>query len=152
MCRPRKLSQQQLRDDPYIVWNEYVSLLATSNYRDLTEAQRAAHLVFWYDSEVQNGGHLQYFENRGIGQSNEVIAALRRLGAKCHADVFARAVALFAARHRPRIETVEVYVETALECEFDGLDYLFHECQPPLVKVLEAFLERNQAEFVMVEN
>lgn len=62
----RKLSRAMLSQKPYEVWNAFVDLLAMENYTDLDEVQRAAHLCFWYDSEVQNGGHLQYFANRGI--------------------------------------------------------------------------------------
>ena len=36
------------------------------SYEDLAEVQRKAHLVFWYDLQVNNGGHLQYFENQPL--------------------------------------------------------------------------------------
>ena len=49
---------------------------------DLTPEQRRAHLVFWYESEMQNGGHLQYFENRGAEHLEETVYALGLLGAK----------------------------------------------------------------------
>jgi hypothetical protein len=61
---PSKVSRKRLHDDPAAIWNEFVHLLAMSKDSELTEIQRVAHLVFWYEHEVQNGGHLQYFENR----------------------------------------------------------------------------------------
>jgi Domain of unknown function (DUF4375) len=61
----RKLSKSDVDAEPYCVWNAFVDLLAMEAYQDLTPEQRAAHLVFWYEHEVQNGGHLQFFENRG---------------------------------------------------------------------------------------
>jgi hypothetical protein len=42
-----------------------VNLPSSEDYANLSEERRPAHLVFWYESEVQNGGHLQCFENRG---------------------------------------------------------------------------------------
>jgi uncharacterized protein DUF4375 len=150
MSEPRNVTRWQVREDPYLVWNEYVGLLAMSNYRDLTETQRAAHLVFWYEHEVQNGGHLQYFENRGSGQVGEVIGALRRLGAHCQAQVLSRAAAQFAASPRAKIESVEEFVQTALEGEFAVFDQEFYACQPNLVEVLEAFLKQNRPAFVLV--
>jgi hypothetical protein len=42
----------------------------------LSAEQRPAHLVFWYESEVQNGGHFQYFENRGTEHLAATIEAL----------------------------------------------------------------------------
>jgi hypothetical protein len=124
--------------------------LATSDYHDLSDTQRAAHLVFWYEHEVQNGGHLQYFENRGTGQVGQVIDALKRLGADCQAEVLFRAAAQFAAKVRTKIESVEEYVETALQGEFDLFDQEFCACRPSLVKALEAFLKHNQFAFVVI--
>jgi len=64
--KTRMLTKPQVDAEPFRIWNACVDLLATEDYRDLGKEQRPAHLVFWYESEVQNGGHLQYFENRGV--------------------------------------------------------------------------------------
>ncbi len=53
------------------------------DYDDLSPEQRPAHLVYWYESEVQNGGHLQYFENRGTEHLAAAVKALGSLGAIC---------------------------------------------------------------------
>src|SRR5437870_5508991 len=115
MTDPRRLRRQQVQNEPYIIWNEYVSLLAMSDYGELSAIQRCAHLVFWYEQEVQNGGHLQYFENCGTERVGEVISALRRLGAHCQADVLMKAAEKFGAEPRARLDSIEDYVETALE-------------------------------------
>lgn len=57
----RTLMKQELEHSPWLVWNAFVDLLATEKYEDLSPEQRPAHLVFWYESEVQNGGHMQLF-------------------------------------------------------------------------------------------
>jgi len=149
MTKPRKVARRQLRDEPYLVWNAFVDLVA-EDYRDFSENQRAAHLVFWYEAEVQNGGHLQYFENRGTEQVGETISALKRLGATCQADVLYRAVAQLRGGPRKRIASVQEYADTALKGEFDAFDKEFGECDPQLDKILEKFLAQHQAEFVMV--
>jgi hypothetical protein len=150
MSAPREVSREQVRVDPYIVWNEYVNLLAMSDYKDLTRTQRAAHLVFWYEHEIQNGGHLQYFENHGTARVGEVIHALRRLSVDSQADILSRAAAHFSKKGRRRIKSVEKYIEIALEGEFDVFDRAFHRCRPSLVQALEAFLAHNQPEFVVL--
>jgi hypothetical protein len=150
MTAPRQVSRKQLQTEPFIVWNAYISLLARSDCQDLSETQRRAQLVFWYEQEVQNGGHLQYFENHGTDRVTETIDALRCLGAHCQADVLARAVARFSAKPRARSESAEQYVEKALQGEFDSFDRSFAECELPLPKVLERFLEQNRAEFVEI--
>ena len=48
--------------EPHLIWNAFIDLIAIEDYGDLSPIQRKAHLVFWYESEVQNGGHGQYFE------------------------------------------------------------------------------------------
>ncbi len=59
-----KLTKSDVEEKPYCIWNAFVELLASHDYNELSPRQRAAHLVFWYESEVQNGGHLQFSENR----------------------------------------------------------------------------------------
>jgi len=61
----RRVDAAAAAREPHMVWNAFVDLIATEDYADLSPLQRKAHLVFWYESEVQNGGHGQYFENQG---------------------------------------------------------------------------------------
>ena len=62
--KPTPLREDTQRD-PNLIWNQFTDFLAMSDIDHLDSAQRPAYLVFWYDSEVQNGGHLQFFLNRG---------------------------------------------------------------------------------------
>ena len=138
-----------MEEKPYLIWNAFVDI-AMSDYSKLSKKQRPAHLVFRYESEVQNGGHLQYFENFGTRRIKDTVAALELLGAPCHAKVLARAAARFKSKPRLRIRSVEEYVETALEGEFDKFDRAYAGCRPELEKVLKTHLSRNQAEFVII--
>ena len=121
-----------------------------SEYDQLSKKQRPAHLVFWYYSEVENGGHMQYFENRGPTRIRETIAALELLGCSRHAKLLSRAVAQFRSKHRSRIRSVDEYVDTALEGEFDRFDSEYATCRPTLEQALERYLGRNRSEFVVV--
>jgi hypothetical protein len=67
-------------------------------------------------------GLLQYFENRGTSRLAETLTALHALGAKCQRRVLERASEILLKKPRARIETAELYVETALEGEFDLFD------------------------------
>jgi hypothetical protein len=126
-----------------------VDLLAMEKYQDLTEEQRAADLVFWYKSEVQNGGHLQYFENRKGRYLSEPIAALGILKANCQ-QVLRDVADLFFSRKREPIQTVEEYSAIALAGEFSELDSRFYNCSPSLMECLEAYLRHHQSSFVIV--
>ncbi|MCP4590456.1 MAG: DMP19 family protein [bacterium] len=148
MIPRRKVTRQDVEADPYVLWNEFVDLLATSDYDDLSPTQRVAHLAFLYDSEVQNGGHLQYFENRGTSQVEESIRALNHLGAQAQSDVLRAASTRYESQTREEIGSVREYVAAALEGEFDDLDQAYYACDPELATILQTFLDANEQEFI----
>ena len=144
----RKVNRTVASQRPHEVWNAYVNLLATEDYADLDEVQRAAHLAFWYDSEVQNGGHLQYFENRGLSLVAETLKALRVIGAEGQHRVLEAASQAFLSKPRARIQTVEAYVATARHGEFDSYDSACYACEPPIQELLKDYLGSHRGRFV----
>jgi len=147
-----QLTSKEVEAEPFCVWNSFVNLLAKHSYEELSAEQRPAHLVFWYESEVQNGGHLQYFENRGVEHLAETIAALGLVGASCQQKLLRDASALFHGRRRKPIDTVEEYVSIAMEYEFGVFDQRFGLCSPSLVSCLEDYLETHQSIFVTIQS
>jgi len=146
--KPRPFTKKQVEAEPFRIWNAYVNLLAMEHYENLSSVQRPAHLVFWYESEVQNGGHFQYFENRGADQLSATIDALGSLGATCQQQVLREAGELWLSRTRPRIQTPQEFCDTALEGEFNVFDSRFHACSPTLQACLEAYLSRHRSSFI----
>lgn len=59
----RRLEASAITREPHLVWNAFVDLLAMEEYSAMSDLQKRACLAFWYDAEVQNGGHHQVFEN-----------------------------------------------------------------------------------------
>ena len=145
-----RISKKDAEEHPYLIWNEFVHLVALRDYAELSPEQRPAHLVFWYDNEVQNGGHLQYFENKGCAHLDETISALGQLGALNYQQILREAGTLFRSRPRDRIQTVEEYVDTAREEEFGAYDTRFYNASPELVEFLKRHLEEHQANFITV--
>jgi hypothetical protein len=129
---------QQYPDD---AWNAFIGVLARSPH-ELDIEQVPAHLVFVYESEVQNGGHLQYFENGYGGAAAVTVEALRLLHAHRHAAILEEAYALHLQENRPKSEAKEEYIAAALEDRYGQLDALFGDCEPALI----AFLEQHLAE------
>ncbi len=146
----RSLTKDVVSAKPYLVWNAFVDVLATGDYSDLSQEQRPAHLVFWYEGEVQNGGHLQYFENRGTKLLAATVEALGLLGAACQQQVLRDAGELWLRRERPRIQTAQEYCDTALKGEFDSFDSRFHACSPDLLQCLQAHLNQYQDFFIKI--
>lgn len=147
MVAPEKLSRAMIDEAPYEVWNAFVRI-ALKPYEDLNEVQRIAHLTLWYESEIYNGGHLQYFENHGTVRVDQVQAALRAIGGHCQAKVLAAALAQRHSKKRKRIRFVVAFVKAARQGEYDECDTRFHECDPTITKLLEIWLDQHESEFV----
>jgi len=147
MVTPERLSRAKIAEAPYEVWNAFVRV-AFQPYEELNEIQRIAHLTLWYESEITNGGHLQYFENHGTDRADEVQAALRAIGANCQANVLAAALTQRQWRKRKRIRFVESYVKAARQGEYDEFDTQFYNCDPEITTLLEAWLDQHESEFV----
>jgi hypothetical protein len=147
MALPKQLSETTIKDAPYEVWNAFVGIIL-SPYDELDPVQRIGHHALWYESELNNGGHLQYFENHGTARIQEVIDALKHIGADCQADVLARAAQRRHSKPRKRIGTVEEYVSTALAGEYDDLDSEFYACKPEICNLLERYLKAHESSFV----
>src|SRR5947208_3297473 len=86
MVSPIKLTRATLSKNPYEVWNAFVQI-GFSGYDNLDAVQRVAHHALWYDSELNNGGHLQYFETHGTKRCRQVISAIKQIGATLQANV-----------------------------------------------------------------
>lgn len=149
--RIRKLTQAQVAAAPYEVWNAFVDLLFMERYEDLSVGQRPAQLAIQYDGEVQNGGHLQYFENKRGEHLDETIVALGRLGAFKQQKILRGAAALWRSKPRERIETVEEFCDTAVEGEFSDFDDHYYNCSPSLTDLLQSHLDKNVSKYVLVE-
>src|SRR5215469_1184845 len=124
-----RITKSEADNEPWKLWNGFVETIARDP-EQLTIDQRPAHFVFVYESEVQNGGHLQYFENNGSDHAANTIAALAQLGADCQRDLLEQANRMFSSRLRKNLSDAEHYAAAALEDEFGIFDAKFHECSP----------------------
>lgn len=133
------------------VWNAFVQLMATSEFHELGAEQLPAFRAYWYDTEVFNGGHLQYFLNRGVEEALLAVEDLRSLGYLEHGEVLARAIGLWRAQPQGPLESVEQYTRLAGQGDFDQMDEDHASIKPGILDRLEAHLERHQDDFVRIE-
>lgn len=139
-------------DPKWALVDAVYDFLARTDRRDLSPVQQVAQLALFYDNEVNNGGHLQYFHNVGIGEAEALIRALDAVGAACQREIFERALAL--ARENPveQADSLEDYSERAYEREFWDHDTAYYKCRPELGNELLAdYVQANVAEFVDFE-
>lgn len=147
----RELTISQIEKEPWIVWNSFVDLLAMEDYDDLTSTQRVASSLFWYDSEVQNGGHLQYFLNHGIEHVKTTLDALQSIGNKDFQDILKTVLNKYNSLDLTDIDDVEDYVEEALEDHFGEMDGKYYSVEPTIQSILEEYLEKNKNEFILIK-
>jgi Domain of unknown function (DUF4375) len=121
------------------------------DWEELTPSQRPAALAFRYESEVQNGGNLQYLINNGAGRGDETVHALKQIGAASQAGVLEEALRRWRAAARLSPADSLEYQAIAGEAEFDALDRDFHACQITLIDVLRHHFAEHKEHFVMYE-
>jgi hypothetical protein len=142
------LSKSELIAKEYLIWNAFIDIVALEDEANLTLLQKIAKRAFVYDSEVQNGGHQQYFENLRLTNYSEIVKSLMSMNAPTQADILQRAATLFQSKERPPIEGKFQYSEIALEGEFDKLDREYYEASPTLTELMKDYLIKNINEFI----
>jgi hypothetical protein len=146
------VSRSAAERNPNLVWNSFVASLASSDFEGLNANQRKAHLVFHYESEVQNGGHLQFFENRPASLIDQTVLALASLGATQHSKVLKAAAVLWRSHSRGSPRSVKEYVKAASQEEFRELNQTFYGLNPTITEALEKYLDANIDTFIQFES
>jgi hypothetical protein len=108
-------------------------------------------LAFWYESEVQNGGHLQFFENQPEELIDPTMQALAVIGAVPFVPILREAVERRRSRPRPKLENVEDFIAAARLGEFDDLDRAYYNQEPVMIRFLESYLDANFGDFIEIE-
>lgn len=107
-------------------WNQFVSDVCMRKTDALSDLQRQAFICFWYDAEMQNGGHCQYFDSSVHVSPKETEAALRLIGTEEIADNFRKAVTEGA------------------EDDWIRTDSAYYAFSPSLIDCLAEFVEANK--------
>lgn len=143
----QRLSRLEIEKDPNLLWNRFIDILAQTAPDHPSPSHRRFSLVFWHESEVQNGGHLQFFLNRPQGSTEATVEALQSLRADAHATVRTKAIEIWNENHLALMRDAEDYITEAKEGRFELLDSEFYALRPTLIDLLEAALESNTGEF-----
>ncbi|HEX2879384.1 MAG TPA: DUF4375 domain-containing protein [Polyangiaceae bacterium] len=146
-----KVNRDEVTATPYIVWNAFVILLGELPFDRMTEIQRSASLAFHYDSEVQNGGHFQFFVNAAECPERDVPGALDHLSLQAHAALLRDARLRWESHTRRLPANATEFVDEALDDEFGDIDTRYRQLRPTISDALQSLLDRSQEEFVRIE-
>lgn len=144
----RQINKTDFHDDPNVAWNAFVDLLAMEDYEILGELQKDAYLVFWYDSEVQNGGHFQYLLNSTGQRAFDTVETLAKFHLDCHQAILTEVLSFTSEKPICNIETVDAYIAEALGGRLNTFDSRYYACPKDLMNFLEELLEGNFDEFI----
>lgn len=134
------------------LFDEIISLMFQKDETELTSKQQNVLQTFIYDSEVLNGGHLQYFQNQGTEKVNKILPFLEEIGAHCQKEILSKVYDL--AQNLPVIgaDTLEEYQERAMKGEFFELDMAYYKCPAEIgTNLLQRYVIENLSEFVETE-
>lgn len=126
-----------LIDDP---WNRFV--LRATDQAPQFETEQALYALFWYQAEVQNGGHLQYFLNRqDQTEWYMAIQVARELKQLRLAENLERAIEKWTRCERKDPETIDEFVAEAREEELLENDRLFYRLDHDLITAFQSVLD-----------
>ena len=146
------VTRAALAENEGAAWNAFIELIASTDSCDLASSQLPAQQAFFYELEVQNGGHLQFFANLGSECAREAVSSLRLIGADAQARILEEASADWQAVPRSAPTNAETYVDEALMAEFEGADRRFHECRPSLLAILQRYFSAHEDQFILRES
>ncbi len=150
----------------YKKWNSMIDLLFNTEIRDMTQIQKDVYLCLWYDSEVHNGGHIQYFTNHETEYFDETLSALANIGALRQMEILQSFINLNEKLELEDISSKKEFIDRVLI----GYDYTFkdenkeklfeeyivrgdndyYECNPSVLDLIEKYFEENEDEFIEI--
>ena len=121
-------------------WNACLKVLCRP-FDTLDSVQRPAALVLDYYGRVMNGGHSLHFDVRGDTRDEELLRALKELGAFGHARILAEA--FFLRREARRSRGGDDYVSDSIE----ELDLQFGRLKPDIPELLARYFKAHPESF-----
>ena len=122
-CKSALLDEKRIKR-----WNIFIEDVCNREYEDLSPTQKKAVLCFWYDAEVNNGGHCGYFDCYPEVNPNDLEEALRCVGNDEIAENFIAAVNT---------------TDEDSNC-WEKMDSRYYKFSPPLIDYIEQYVEDNR--------
>ena len=103
-----------------------------AGFLDLSEPQRTAYTLYWYENEVMNGGLCQFLTNSSRMAAPYVSGALKAVGAEEHRQLFDD----FIRKHEVDLDDLSLFGDEEEPdaarfegCPFDEFDDSFYELE-----------------------
>lgn len=122
-------------------WNACIKIFARP-IEELDDVQPPASLAFRYEGRVMNGGHSLHFDFRQKESNDELLDALKRIGAHQHARILAEAFFLRSNADRASEEERDHTSEL-----IEDLDLAFCRLVPEMSEVIAKYIDAHPDNF-----
>lgn len=156
-------SEQEISAGKYSAWKLIqplwytVSIYGTYDVyeQDLeafSDAQRKLLALFWYDAEVCNGGHSQFFSNSTGIVWKDAIECMWMIGADKVAGNFQNAISLFGGSipfdYEERNAALEkLYADEDFDC-FNQIDKFYYDAED-VYPLMNEYVKQHPSDFVV---
>ena len=118
-----------------------------SDLAPFTLPQRYVFAIQWYQAEVNNGGHCQFYDNPTGIVWEDAMNGFIAIGAKKNADIIKDSAARMGGK--PSKDQVKRQEQMdKFEQDFDELDTRFYESEEEMTELLFAYIEANSKDFI----
>jgi hypothetical protein len=149
MTAPINLSRKKVSRNPRLRWDGLNEFLAFADLIKLSLVQRVAYLAYWYSSQIEMGGHHDYFSTQPKCDFSEVVAALRTVGSIEQASILTAALdAVQAASARAPAEYANRFVAGVEFADLIEFDEAFERCTRSVQQCLMDYLDKHESEFI----
>jgi hypothetical protein len=135
------ITQAELDADSSARTWAFIFYLADHPEAQASSEYRPFWLTYIYDAEVKNGGHLQYFHNKGVSSVQETLDVLRSIGASDHEKLLEACWSKVKEAPVERVSSLQEYSELALEQSFNAEDSAYYKLPQDLFDLLEVHFE-----------
>lgn len=112
-------------------WNRFIGGICMKERSALSSCQKAAVISFWYDSEMNSGGHSGYFDCYPDVKAEDLIWALSEVGAQAY------------------IENFKDAVSTGEGDDYVNTDETFYSIKPSLADILMEYIEDHRDDILI---
>lgn len=112
--------------EEYKLWNKFIEEICTKDLEELNEVQKNAALCFYYDREMNIGGHVCYFDQYTKIDNKDLIKALKKVS------------------NQKFVSNFEEAVEKGKEDNYEKVDNTYLRQSPCLTEYLEQYVISNK--------
>ena len=112
------------------IWEKFIEQICTKKLKDLSDIQRPAVLCFFYDREMNIGGHVGYFDNYPKIKPEDLKEALTIVANKTYVNNFEEAL------------------EHGKEDNYEKTDAMYKKISPCLTEYIEEYVLKNKKEIL----